>query len=67
MVFSEAKAFLDKNPAWKGKRFAAHLPHRTKIARNQGQQVMILHSDVEDAKLALAQITNEFLERIKDV
>lgn len=63
-VFAEAKAFLDKNPAWKGRRFAAHLPQRTKIARNQGHQIMILHSDVEDAKLAISQITNEFIQRI---
>ncbi|WP_083374345.1 ParA family protein [Methylobacterium sp. C1] len=67
LVFDEAKAFLDQNAAWKGKRFAAHMPHRTKIARNQGRQVMILGSDLEDAKLALTKITNEFLERIKNV
>jgi chromosome partitioning protein len=67
IVFDEAKSFLDNNAAWKGKRFAAYLPHRTKIARNQGKQMMILESDVEDAKLSLTQITNEFLARISHV
>lgn len=66
-VFSEAKEFLDRNDAWRGKRFAAHLPHRTAIARNQGRQGMILGSDIEDAKLALTRITAEFLERIGNV
>ena len=67
LVFKEAKEFLDSNLAWKGKRFKAHLPHRTKIARDQGSQILILGSAVEDAKLALAQITNEFLDRMSHV
>lgn len=67
LVFEEAKKFLDSNPAWSGKRFSAHMAHRTKIARNQGRQMMILGSDVEDAKLALTRITSEFLDRVKHV
>lgn len=67
VVFTEAKDFLDRNDAWKGKRFKAYIPHRTKIARNQGRQVLIIGSDVEDAKTNLASITNEFLDRIADV
>ena len=65
--FTEAKEFLDQNDAWKGKRFKAHLPHRTKIARDQGKQIMILNSNIEDAKIQLASITNEFLDRVAHV
>lgn len=65
-VFDDAKVFLDGNAAWKGKRFAAHLPHRTRIARDQGHQLLILNSNVDDAKTALTRITSEFLTRITD-
>lgn len=66
-VFEDAKAFLDKNAAWKGKRFSAHLPHRTRIARDQGNQTLILNSNADDAKSALTRITSEFMMRIANV
>jgi chromosome partitioning protein len=66
-VFDEAIAFLDKNPIWKGKRFASDLPSRTAVARDQGEQRLILDGDNSDARLAITRITNEFLERLGDV
>jgi len=65
-VFTEARAILDKDAFWKDKRYRADLPQRTKIARAQGEQKLILDTDVDDAKLALANIANEFLKRVSD-
>jgi len=42
------------------------LPQRTQIAKNQGDQRLILDSNKEDAKRAIAGITNELLERVGD-
>lgn len=65
-VFEEAKAFLDQNPVWKGKRFSSDLPARTTVARDQGRQGLILDCDNYDARLAIARITTEFLKRLGD-
>lgn len=65
-VFDEAKIFLDQNPVWKGKRFAADLPARTNVARDQGRQGLILDGNNNDARLAIARIASEFLKRLGD-
>jgi chromosome partitioning protein len=65
-VFDDAKEFLDKDPYWKGKRFRADLPHRTKIARDQGSQGLILDGGNADAMTALMSITNQLLKRLSD-
>lgn len=65
-VYYEALDFLDSDEKWSGKRFRTVFPQRTKIARNQGEQVLILDSGQEDAMRAIAGITNELLERVGD-
>jgi len=62
-VFDDALDVLSKDPFWKDKKFKADLPSRTKIAKAQGLQQLILDTDVQDAKLALAQIANELISR----
>lgn len=66
LIHEETVKFLDANPLWKDKRFDAHLPQRTAIARGQGKQELILEGKNADAKTALARITDEFIERIEN-
>lgn len=66
-VFYDALNFLDKDPYWKDKRYKNVLPHRTKIARDQGDQRLILDGGNEDARRAISGITNELLGRIDDL
>lgn len=63
-VYSDALEFLDKNPVWKDKRYKAVLPHRTAVAREQGNQTLILDMIAGDSRFALTSITNELLERL---
>ncbi|MCP5379493.1 MAG: ParA family protein [Novosphingobium sp.] len=65
-VYYDALSFLDSDEKWAGKRFKTVLPQRTQIAKNQGDQRLILDSNKEDAKRAIAGITNELLERVGD-
>ncbi|SOE00297.1 ParA family protein [Caenispirillum bisanense] len=65
-VFREAKSFLDGNDVWRGKRFNAHLPKRTAIARGQFSQQQILDLQDAESKRLLANVAKEFLERIGD-
>lgn len=65
-VYSDAVTFLDKNPVWKDKRYKAALPHRTAVAREQGNQSLILDIGESDSMYALTAITNEFLKRLDD-
>lgn len=64
MVFSSAKKFIDTNEYWKGKRFEQYMLKRTKIAREQGNQKLILDTDDQVIKLALTKITIELMNRI---
>jgi len=65
-VFSEAKEFLDKNKVWKAKRFKADMPHRTQIAREVGNQNLILDTQETDSMRALVAIVAEVEERLGD-
>ena len=65
IVFRETRQFLDTNVQWKGRRFKSVMPKRTKIARDQANQVLILESDGDEEKRALTKITREFLESIE--
>jgi chromosome partitioning protein len=65
-VYYDALSFLDSDDKWVGKRFKTVLPQRTKIAKNQGDQRLILDSAQQDAMRAVAGITNELLERVGD-
>ncbi len=65
-VYYEALGFLDQDPIWKNKRFKGVLPQRTAVARDQGSQKLILDSNASDSLRAIAQITNELLERVGD-
>lgn len=66
-VFEDAIEFLDSNKLWKAKRFKADMPHRTKIAREQGNQNLILDAQEADSMRALVAIANEVQERLGDV
>jgi chromosome partitioning protein len=66
IVLQDAIDFLDADPIWTGKRFKAVLPARTVVAREQGKQKMILDVGEYDSSRAIAQITNEFLQRLDD-
>lgn len=65
-VYADAVAFLDTNEAWKGRRFAGVLPQRTGVAREQGNQTLILDTNEEAAKAGLVAITKELVERTSD-
>jgi chromosome partitioning protein len=65
-VYYDALSFLDSDEKWAGKRFKTVLPQRTQIAKNQGDQRLILDTNNDDAKRAIAGITNELLERVGD-
>lgn len=64
VVYRDTVNFFSSQQIWKDKVFSQHLPKRTKIARAQGEQKMIL--DCEDAELstAMVKITDEFLRRV---
>jgi len=64
IVFSSAIEFIDNNDFWKGKRFQQHLAKRTIVARNQGEQRLILDTNEFDLKLALSKICAELIERV---
>lgn len=66
-VFDEAIEFLDGNKLWQAKRFKADMPHRTKIAREQGNQNLILDAQEADSMRALVAIANEMQQRLGDV
>lgn len=65
IVFSSAINFIDNNEFWKGKRFKQHLAKRTVVARNQGEQKLILDTNENDLKLALSKICAELIERVE--
>jgi chromosome partitioning protein len=65
-VYADALNFLDQDAVWKDKRFKAVLPHRTAVAREQGNQALILDIGENDSKFALTSITNELLARIEN-
>lgn len=62
-VYADAVKFLDTNATWKGRRYGAILPQRTGVAREQGNQTLILDTYEEAAKAGLVAITKEFVER----
>jgi chromosome partitioning protein len=62
-VFRDAKALLDSDPVWQGKRFENFLPKRTAVAAAQGQQQLILDLADDVIKRSLTGIGQEFLER----
>jgi chromosome partitioning protein len=65
-VYFDSLKFLDNDAFWSDKKFQAPLPHRTAIAREQGNQQLILDTNQQDAKSALVRITNELRERLGD-
>ena len=65
-VYAEADRLIGTDQYWKDKKFKSALPSRTAIPREQGNQTLILDTNEQDAKLALSQITSEFLQRVND-
>ena len=65
-TYADTIEWLDKNNLWKDRRFGFSLPQRTAIARDQGDQKLILDSNATETKTALVQIMNEFLKRLND-
>lgn len=66
IVFRQTVDFIKTNPLWRDKLFRDVLPKRTVIARTQGEQEMILDTGQTDLMSALANITNELLDRVND-
>lgn len=64
-VYADALKFLDRNTLWKNKRYKGVLPHRTAVAREQGNQALILDIGERDSMLALTTITNELISRLQ--
>jgi chromosome partitioning protein len=64
LVYTNAVSSLSQNRIWKDQLFHQHLAKRTEVARLQLNQELILDSDNQELKLALASITRELLERI---
>lgn len=62
-VYKEALQILDADPYWKDRRYKGILPHRTSIARDQGNQGLILDGEIS-GRTAVAQITSELLARL---
>lgn len=62
-VYKNAVANLDSAERWKGKRYSKGLPKRTKLAREQLEQKLILDLDDSLLKSNLASIVNELIER----
>ena len=63
IVYREAVAFIDADPFWKGKRYKHVLVKRTKVARLQGSQQMILDCSDPALKISLVRITDELIAR----
>jgi chromosome partitioning protein len=63
-VYQETCDFIDNDKTWHRKRFRNVLPRRTEIAREQGQQKLILDLKNESAKHAIVTITQELLEKL---
>jgi chromosome partitioning protein len=66
IVYAQAKDFISKNALWKDKLFRAEMPKRTAVAREQGDQRLILDIGDSDLNLALTGITRELLSRIDE-
>jgi chromosome partitioning protein len=64
-VYTDALRFLDQNALWKNKRYKGVLPHRTAVAREQGNQSLILDIGEHDSMRALTTITNELVSRLQ--
>jgi len=64
IVYRDTVSFIDSNPLWKGKRFRNALPKRTRIARAQREQQLILDIDDLQASRALTGITQELLRKV---
>jgi chromosome partitioning protein len=64
-VFKDAIEFLNNDANWKSRRYKGFLPHRTSVAREQGNQALILDVGSFDTKLALTTITNELVTRLQ--
>jgi chromosome partitioning protein len=65
-VYYDALEFLDQDKYWKNKRYRSVFPHRTQVARDQGDQRLILDGGNEDAMFALVGIMKELQERVGD-
>lgn len=66
IVYRDTVAFLDSTEPWIGKRFQNFLPQRTRIARDQGNQILILDGQDASTKRNLVGIVQEFLERLEN-
>jgi len=65
-VLRDAKEILGSADMWSDKLFKASLPSRTNIAREQGNQGMILEIGDSESKTAISRITSELLSRLND-
>lgn len=63
-VYQEACKYVAKHDIWKNFVYKKFLPKRVKVAAMQSKQQFVLDSRDDGLKLALSDITSEFLKRI---
>lgn len=64
-VYQNAKGNLSNDKHWRKFLYTSSLPKRVGIAQSQLDQVHILASDINDAKIAITKITTEFINRVE--
>lgn len=64
-VYKDTISFFQSRHVWKNKVFTSYLHKRTEIAREQGNQKLILQLSDPTAKTDVAKIADEFLKRVK--
>lgn len=66
-VYQEARKYVTEHKVWSKHIYKKSIPKRVKVAAMQGKQQMILDSSDTALKLALSDITSEFLARIESI
>ena len=64
IVFKECRKELRADAVWKNRLLRSHIPQRTAIARDQGNQQLILDGSDTDSKRALSNVVSQMLETI---
>lgn len=65
-VYQNAKENLENDPYWRKYLYPVSLPKRVGIAQGQLDQIHILSGENSDSKIAITNITTEFINRVED-
>ncbi|WP_065332188.1 ParA family protein [Tritonibacter mobilis] len=66
VVYKDCRRQLQSDTKWKSRLLRRDIPQRTAIAREQGNQKLILDGDDSSAKSALVGVVNEIIKKIDD-